>query len=178
MNFVTSQSITAAMTRPGPSLPACQSPQSAVRPGTSQARAQNSSAGATGGSPGVAEVSDHDEARHRRSGDTVEEHVARARQKPAVAKLYAFYAAGAGFRDGRPAEHCPFDQPGEDALRETWFWFYSIQAAAARKARPATPPAEFRKAPRRIHHSKRVVTTSAAYAEQLGVEPVTEEGEQ
>jgi hypothetical protein len=55
-------------------------------------------------------------------------------------------------------------------------WFYRIQAEAAKRARPATPPAEFRNAPRKVHHSKRVVTTSPAYAEQLGVEPV-EEGE-
>jgi hypothetical protein len=181
MNFVASHSITAAMTRPGPSLPACQSPPTAVRASVSQPGAQNfePQPGHTGNPGAIVDPHSGDGRLDRTRGairGTVEEHVARGRQNPKIAKLCAFYAAGAGFRDARPAEHCPFDQPGEDELRETWFWFYRIQAAAARKARPATPlPAEFRKAPRRVHHSKRVVTTSAAYAEQLGVEPV--EGE-
>jgi hypothetical protein len=92
---------------------------------------------------------------------------------PKVAKLYAFYAAGAGFRDGRPAEHCPYDQPGEErAARHLVLVLPHPGRSRAQRARPATPPAEFRqKPPRKVHHSKRVVTTSAAYAEQLGIEP-------
>jgi hypothetical protein len=172
----------AAMTWSGPSLPAGQSPSSAVRPGVSQPRAQNfaSQPGQTGNPGAIVDPHSRDGGLSRSGGGTdrrtVEEHVAHGRTHPKVAKLYAFYAAGAGFRDGRPAEHCPYDQPGEEELRDTWFWFYRIQAEAAKRARPATPPAEFRKAPRRVHPRKRVVTTSAAYAEQLGIEAV-EEGE-
>jgi DNA segregation ATPase FtsK/SpoIIIE-like protein len=143
MNFI-AQNIPAAMTRQGTSSrPAGQSPQTAVRPGVSQPRAQNfgSQPGETGNPGAIVDPHSRDGGLSRSGGGikgTVEEHVARGRQNPKVAKLTAFYAAGAGFRDGRPAEHCPYDQPGEDELRDTWFWFYRIQAEAAKRARPAT----------------------------------------
>jgi hypothetical protein len=182
VNHIAHTEPAAMMRTPPRSSLAARDTSTAERPGGEPARAQTceSQPGQTGNPGATVDPHSRDGGLSRSGGGTdrrtVEEHVAHGRKNPEVAKLYAFYAAGAGFRDGRPVEHCPYDQPGEEQLRDTWFWFYRVQAEAARKARPATPPAEFRQKPRRVHHSKRVVTTSAAYAEQLGVEPA--EGEQ
>jgi hypothetical protein len=110
---------------------------------------------------------------------TIEERVAQARANPEGGKRFAFYAAGLAFAQGLPITSCPFDPETEAQLCTEWRWFYGIQETAAYRARTAAPPAEFRKAERRKYvppkSSKPVQTTSAAYAEQLGVEPA--EGE-
>lgn len=125
--------------------------------------------------PGAAKVSVvHTDARPRRSGGnfplSIDEYVARARAVPEDGKRFAFLAAGRAFDEGLPVEVCPFDPDQEAALRADWVWFYEIQAKA-RRAKPAAPPAEFRAAPRRKCVPPKVVTTSPAYADQLGIEP-------
>lgn len=84
-------------------------------------------------------------------------------------QLLAFYAAGAAFRDELPISSCPFDMQTEADLWKSWMRFYDIQAKAKRKTSPAMPHAEDRRSPRRQYVGPRkLVTSSAAYAEQMG----------